>query len=95
MFLHVTNAKYLSDYKAEVSFNDGRVGVADLRDALRGPVFEPLKDKSAFSQLTVNKELDTISWLNGADFAPEYLYFKAFKDEPVLQEKFKKWGYIA
>ena len=94
MFLHVTNAKYLSGYKVQVSFNDGRSGVVDLSDALQGPVFEPLKDKSAFSKLTVDKELDTISWPNGADLAPEYLYFKAFKDEPALQEQFKEWGYI-
>jgi len=34
------------------------------------------------------------AWANGADIAPEYLYFLAFKDEPDLQEKFKKWGYV-
>ena len=43
MFLHVTNARYLEDYKVEVSFNDGRKGIADLTDALKGPIFEPLK----------------------------------------------------
>jgi hypothetical protein len=95
MFLHVTDAKYLHAYKVQVSFNDGRVGVVDLSDALRGAVFEPLQDESVFSQLTVDKELDTISWPNGADLAPEYLYFKAFKDDPTLEEKFKEWGYMA
>jgi hypothetical protein len=95
MFLHITNARYLEDYKVEVSFNDGRKGVADLADALKGSMFEPLKNKSLFSRLVVDKELDTIVWSNGADLAPEYIYFQAFKKEPELQSQFKQWGYIA
>lgn len=95
MILHVTKAKYIGDYKVEVTFNDGRKGVADLQDALSGPVFKPLRDKSLFSQLKVDEELETISWPNGADLAPEYIYFKAFRKEPELRDKFRKWGYIA
>jgi len=95
MILHVTDAKYAGDYRVEVVFNDGRRGVADLYEALRGPVFEPLKDISKFSQFKVDKELETLAWSNGADLAPEYIYFQAFKNEKELQAKFKKWGYIA
>jgi len=95
MFLHITNVRYLEDYKVEVSFNDGRKGVADLADALKGSMFEPLKNKSLFSRLVVDKELGTIVWSNGADLAPEYIYFQAFKKEPELQSQFKQWGYIA
>jgi hypothetical protein len=58
-------------------------------------MFEPLKDQSAFSCLVVDKELDTIAWSNGADLAPEYIYFQAFKHEPELQEQFRQWGYLA
>ncbi|TAK63467.1 DUF2442 domain-containing protein [Methylobacter sp.] len=95
MFLHVTNARYLEDYKVELSFNDGRTGIADLTDALKGAIFEPLKNKSMFSSLVVDEELDTIVWPNGADLAPEYIYFQAFKNEPELQQQFKQWGYLA
>ncbi|MFH0784412.1 MAG: DUF2442 domain-containing protein [Pseudomonadota bacterium] len=95
MFLHVTNARYLEDYKVEVFFNDGRKGVADLTDALKGAMFEPLKNKSVFSSFVVDKELDTIVWPNGADLAPEYIYFQAFKNEPELQQQFKRWGYLS
>ena len=94
MFLRITNARYLEDYKVEVSFNNGRKGIADLADALKGTMFEPLKNKSVFSRLVVDKELDTIVWSNGADLAPEYIYFQAFKQEPELQSQFKQWGYI-
>ena len=95
MFLHITEAKYIKDYMVEVSFNIGRTGVANLSDALKGSVFESLKNKSNFSSFTVDEELETIVWSNGADLAPEYVYFQAFKNEPELQSQFKKWGYIA
>lgn len=94
MILHVTYAKYLENYKVEVSFNDGRKGIADLSDMLRGPVFSSLKDKSIFSQLKVDKTLETITWPNGADLAPEYIYFRAFKNDVQLQNKFEEWGYL-
>lgn len=95
MFLHIKEAKYIEGYKVQVSFNDGRKGVADLSAALKGGVFEPLKDKLNFSALKVDEELETIVWPNGVDLAPEYVYFQAFKDDPLLREQFKTWGYIA
>jgi hypothetical protein len=95
MILHVTDAKYLEDYRVKVSFNDGKTGTVDLSQSLTGTVFNPLQDKKVFSQLKVDKVLDTIVWPNGVDFAPEYLYFQAFKDLPELKNKFREWGYIA
>ena len=93
-FLHVTQAKYLKGYEVEVTFNDGRKGVADLSEALAGPVFEPLRDRRVFAQLRVDEELETIAWPNGADLAPEYVYFQAFRSDPELQDQFKQWGYV-
>lgn len=94
MFLHIKEAKYLEAYKVQVSFNNGRKGVSDLSDALKGGIFESLKDPLYFSALKVDEELETIVWPNGADLAPEYIYFQAFKDDPTLQEQFRHWGYI-
>ena len=94
MFLHVVDAKYLKDYKIEVSFNDGRKGVANLTDALTGTIFEPLKKKSEFSTFTVDQELQTLVWPCGADLAPEYIYFQTFKNDPELQTQFRQWGYV-
>jgi len=94
MFIFVKDAKYLKDYKIEVEFNDGKRGVVDLQDDLYGEVFEPLKDKNLFSKIKVDEDLETIVWENGADLAPEYLYYKSFKDNKNLKPQFKKWGYI-
>ena len=93
MILHVTQAKYIEDYKLEVLFNNGHKGIADLAQVLEGPVFKPLQDKSFFAQLRVDKELETIVWPNGADFAPEFIYFQVFKNKHELQPQFKQWGY--
>jgi len=92
--LFITEAKYLSDYKIEVLFNNGKKGIADLKYVLTGKVFEPLKEKTVFAQLKVDTELETIVWPNGADLAPEFIYYQVFKNEPQLQTQFKQWGYI-
>ena len=94
MFLFIEEAKYLNDYKVELKFTNNKIGVVDLKDELYGTVFEPLKDKKLFSTLKVDKDLDTIVWDNGADLAPEFLYFKSFQNEQSLQSQFKEWGYI-
>ncbi len=94
MFLHITQVKYLSDYKIEVLFNNGKKGVADLSGVLKGKIFEPLKEKTVFAQLKIDRELETIVWPNGADLAPEFIYYQIFKDDPQLQIQFKQWGYI-
>ena len=94
MFLHVTEAIYLYDHVIEVVFNDGRKGCADLSGAMKGPVFEPLRDAENFSKFRVDKELETIVWENGADLAPEFIYFQTFKADPALEPQFRAWGYL-
>lgn len=94
MFIYITKAKYLCDYKIELKFNDGRKGIANLENELYGTMFEPLKDKEVFASVLLNKDIDTIVWENGADLAPEFLYYQSFKDDKSLQKQFKDWGYI-
>ena len=72
----VIEAKYLHDYTIWIRFDDGTEGEVDLAGELEGPVFEPLRDLDYFRQFRVPKEVGTIAWPNGADFAPEFLYEK-------------------
>lgn len=72
MFIHVNDAKYIGDYKVWLFFNDGTQGEVDLASELYGEIFEPLKDLSFFRLFTL--EGHTLSWSNGADFAPEFLH---------------------
>jgi hypothetical protein len=70
----ITNAKYVENYKLYLHFSDGSEGEIDLEPELTGEIFEPLKDISFFKKFSVNHEVHTLVWPNGADFAPEYLY---------------------
>jgi hypothetical protein len=70
----LTYAHYIEGYQIYLRFSDGTTGTVDLADLLWGPVFEPLKDPTVFKSFILNSELDTISWPNGADIAPENLY---------------------
>ena len=71
MFVHVVEARYVRDYTVWLRFNDGTSGEVDLSKELDGPVFEPLRDKDLFRNFTV--AYHTLTWDNGADFAPEFL----------------------
>ena len=71
--LHVNQAKYLSDYRVWLSFDNNISGEIDLFPELWGEMFEPLKDKTLFSTVKLDATLKTIAWRNGADFAPEFL----------------------
>jgi hypothetical protein len=74
MYIRVTKAEYVKDYKVRLSFNDGASGVADLQDVVEyGGVFALLRDPDYFRNFTLNEVADTISWPNGADVAPESL----------------------
>ena len=72
MLVHVTDARYVSDYTLWLRFDDGTEGEVDLSGELQGTVFEPLRDPRFFRSFQV--ALDTVTWPNGADFAPEFLY---------------------
>jgi hypothetical protein len=71
---------YQGDYRVWLKFADGTEGEVDLANELWGQIFEPLKQKSLFAQLSLNEELGTVVWPNGADFAPEFLYQKLRPD---------------
>jgi hypothetical protein len=70
----VKDVKYVSGYKLLLTFEDGSVRLTDLEPHLHGEVFEPLKEINNFKAASVNLELDTIVWKNGADMSPDFLY---------------------
>ncbi|MCX5740612.1 MAG: DUF2442 domain-containing protein [Proteobacteria bacterium] len=68
---YVVAAKYLGEFRVFLRFQDGVEGIVDLRDEIWGTVFEPLRDPDYFARFVVDS---TLTWPNGADFAPEFLY---------------------
>ena len=63
MFLHVTEAQHIADYRIHVSFNDGTSGEIDLGASLDGPIFEPLRDVDYFKAFSIIGH--TLAWPNG------------------------------
>lgn len=70
----VTGVEHRGGYELRLSFSNGTIGDLDLTDELWGEVFEPLRDGSTFARVTVDPELGTLVWPNGADLDPESLF---------------------
>ncbi len=85
MYPDLIKAKYVGDYKLELTFENGKSGIVDFQKYLeKGEIFAPLKDLSFFKTFAVNRELGIITWNNEIDIAPETLYSEATK-EPLPQ----------
>ena len=66
----------IAGFTVRLTFTDGTERDVDLSPFLRGPIFEPIRaDRSAFEAVTVDRELGTIVWPNGADIDPDVLYW--------------------
>lgn len=77
----VAEVKALDGYTLWLRFQDGVSGTVDVSKELWGPMFEPLRDKVLFDRAAIHPELETVTWPNGADCSPEYLY-EAAKASP-------------
>ena len=72
--LHVTDAKYIGDYKISVEFNDGCRFIADFESVIKSdhrPIVQQLADINTFRDFALHAH--TITWSNGVDFAPEFI----------------------
>ena len=72
-FVHVIEAKHLGGHRIRLRFDDGVCGDVDLFAELSGEVFAPLLDVAYFARFQIDQGR-TLSWPNGADFAPDFLH---------------------
>jgi hypothetical protein len=72
----ITDVQVLDGCRVELAFSDGVRGVVDLANRIvgRGGVFGPLENSEFFRQVSVDHELGTIVWPNGADICPDLLH---------------------
>ncbi len=74
MLLNVIKAEYINDYKINVFFDNGFNKIVDLKNTIfndNRKIFEPLKNIDFFKKFSI--KLNTITWENELDLAPEYL----------------------
>jgi hypothetical protein len=72
----IVRFKVTSNYKIEVSFADGTIGVADLAPRLSqghlGDGFDALCDETLFAKVYL--EHGALTWPGGIDLAPDAMY---------------------
>jgi Protein of unknown function (DUF2442) len=68
--------KIVSGYTVHLTYVDGVEREIDLEPYLHGEVFDPIRqDPELFALVKIDEAGDTICWPNGADIAPETLYY--------------------
>ncbi|OIQ72608.1 hypothetical protein GALL_457670 [mine drainage metagenome] len=80
MFLiDVTRVQALPNRNLDLTFENGFHGIVEMDRVVKNytGVFAPLLQDDYFRQVTVNAELGTIVWPNGADLCPDVLYSQA------------------
>jgi hypothetical protein len=72
--IDVTGVKRLGDYRLEISFSDGTIGVRDFSEikSRRGEMVEPLKDAAYFARVFIDD--GALTWPNGYDWDPIALH---------------------
>lgn len=79
----VCAVEVVGPYTLRVQFTDNVERVINLRPVLAGELYGPLLDPQLFNQVSIDPEVKTIVWPNGADFDPATLH-----DWPTYQEAF-------
>ena len=58
---------------------------------LAGELYGPLRDEKLFNRVTIDPEVHTLVWPNGADFDPETLHDWP-KSAKAMQRMAARWG---
>ena len=61
-------------HRLRIEFADGLVRTIDFRPVLEGKLYGPLRDLNQFNSVSVDREVHTLVWPNGADFDPATLH---------------------
>lgn len=81
----VVSIETVSEYALRIRFDDGSEQVIDFRPFLAGELLGPLRDLEMFNRVTIDPEVHTLVWPNGADFDPATLH-----DWPLHEQAFRE-----
>ena len=70
----VTRFTVAGPYTLSVAFDDGTEQRIDFKTVLFGPLLAPLRELATFNAVTLDHEVGTLVWPNGADFDPATLH---------------------
>ncbi len=86
----VVSFEIVAAYILRVCFDDGTSQTINFRPILAGEVYRPLRDLNLFNQVTIDREVRTLVWPNGADFDPATLHDWP-QHEQALREMARRW----
>ena len=61
-------------YTLQVQFDDHTEQTINFQPVLGGELYRPLRDLSLFTRVSIDPEVHTLVWPNGADFDPATLH---------------------
>ena len=83
MIIHVTKVEVVGPYSLDLTFDNGIRKRVNLLRELYGEVFQPLRDPAYFAQVYLNPDSRTVTWPNGADLAPDFLFQMETEEIPL------------
>jgi hypothetical protein len=70
----VRAVEVLESYTLRVQFTDNTGQVINLKPVFAGELYAPILDLQVFEKVTIDPEVKTLVWPNGADFDPATLH---------------------
>jgi hypothetical protein len=89
----VVHFEIVAPYTLRVHFDDDTAQTINFEPALAGDLYAPLRDLNLFNQASIDPEVQTLVWPNGADFDPATLHDWP-SHEQGLRERAKLWQTI-
>lgn len=86
----VESFEIISSYTLKVKFDDHTEQTIDFQPVLMGELYGPLRNLALFNQVTIDSEVKTLVWPNGADFDPATLHDWPEQIE-AMREQAQQW----
>ena len=89
----VLSFEIVAPYTLRVRFDDSSVQTIDFRQVLAGELYAPLNDLNLFNRVSIDPEVHTLVWPNGADFDPATLHDWPLHEQALI-ERARHWQTI-
>ncbi len=86
----VLSFEHVAPHTLRVEFDDATKQTINFLPVLKGELYGPLQELKLFNEVSIDPEVHTLVWSNGADFDPATLHdWDKLSDDLALRAK--KW----
>lgn len=84
----VVSFEHVAPYTLRIEFDDATKQTINFLPVLKGELYGPLQELRIFNEVTIDSEVHTLVWSNGADFDPATLHdWDKLSDELALRAR--------